>query len=165
RRGGRDRGDDLAAVRALAHHLEAERGAQDAPQTGPDQLLVIDKQHPDHDVPPVSGSLPRPPGPASQLPPTDSARSRMLITPRPGPAPALPALPGTIRLSAVSVTSPAQTRSPTSVGAPGACLAAFVSASCAMRYTARPVVAGSPAMSPSTVSVTSAPAERNCSTR
>ena len=72
---------------------------------------------------------PRPPGPAWQVPPTDSARSRMLTTPSPVPP------PGTARLSAVRVTSAGETVSRTSVGDPGACLTAFVRASCAMRYT------------------------------
>ena len=43
-----DRGGDLAAVAALTDDLEPEPGAQDAPQAGPDELLVVHQQDPDH---------------------------------------------------------------------------------------------------------------------
>ena len=94
---GLDRGEDLAAVGALADDLEAEGVSQDAPQSGSHQLLIVDQQDPDHGV--LRGltstgsvartSQPRPPGPASQLPPSDSARSR--IPTRPSPVPVSPA--------------------------------------------------------------------------
>src|SRR6185437_13102604 len=110
--------------------------AQDAAQPGPYQFLIVDYQHPDQVASsfrrPPSGrvactSQPRPPGPAWQLPPSDSARSRMLSTPTPEP------VPGSPELSTVSPTVPAPTVSRTSVAAPGACLTALVSASWRMR--------------------------------
>jgi sarcosine oxidase gamma subunit len=48
RRQGVHRGAHLGAVGALAHHVEAELGTQDAAEPGPDQFLVIDEEHPDH---------------------------------------------------------------------------------------------------------------------
>jgi hypothetical protein len=93
--------------------VEAELGSQDATQTGPHQFLIVDHQHPDHVAASrrrvaSSGSVactsqPRPPGPAWQLPPSDSARSRMLSTPTPTP------VPGSATLPTVSPTASAPT--------------------------------------------------------
>jgi hypothetical protein len=71
-------------------------------------------------------SRPWPPGPAWQLPPSDSARSRMLSTPTPVP------VPGSAALSTASRTASASMASRTVVGEPGAGLTALVSASWTM---------------------------------
>src|SRR6185437_910289 len=126
-----------AAVGEFSGDFEAELRPQDAAQSRAHQFLVVDKEHPDHAAPSTrrllasgstaSTSQPRPPGPAWQVPPIDSARSRMLIMPSPEPVPGLAAL------STVSRTLAGPTVRVTAVGAPAACLAAFVSASWAMR--------------------------------
>ncbi len=77
---------------------------------------------------------------ARTRPPTSSTRSRMPCKPKPPPVPAS-------SLAATSVVAPLSTTSTvvsgvksrrTETSAPGACLRALVSASCAARYTASP---------------------------
>src|SRR5690606_20526682 len=135
------------AVRGLTDHGDVVGPVQDHRQSCANRAVVVGQQYPDgHRAPRAaagpeacSGSWadtiqPRPPGPTRTVPPTASARSRMLISPTPSVADA-PILPVASDSSLVTVMStfPSRCRSISSVWHPGACLTALVSASWAMR--------------------------------
>ena len=88
--GSRDRGeaDRFVAVFGLADDAQVVFGAEDHPEAGPDERLVVDEQDAHgHDALAVSGKVactPNPPptrGPASTWPPCSAARSRIPIRP------------------------------------------------------------------------------------
>src|SRR5262249_58505362 len=89
----------LGRVARPADHLEARRVLQDHPQAGPDQRLVVGQHHPDRHGPSPTGSTayPRNPpaglGPATRLPPSRVARSRMPSSPPPARAPPAASMP------------------------------------------------------------------------
>src|SRR3954452_202074 len=96
------------AVHRLGDHLDVVLGLEERPEAGPDQRLVIGHEHPDrHDV--ATGSVarnrqpPPPIGPASRVPPTARARSR--IPRRPCPVPSGAGAPTGIAPRPSSVTS------------------------------------------------------------
>src|SRR5207244_650066 len=150
--GGRDH---LSPISAIADHLEALLRAEDHPQTRPHQRLVVDEKHArgrgarhvswassarslaawlSASGREQSTAQPAPSGPATTLPPSSSARSRMPMSPKPEPpseriigAPGRPAVLCTRSRTRRSMSSSIFT------SAPGACLATFASASWAMR--------------------------------
>src|SRR6185295_2710957 len=97
-------------VGGLAHHLEVVGGVDEHVEPGADQRLVVREQDPDHGrapscsacsacaatVPPrgsraATRKPPAGPGPASTVPPTAAARSRIPASPWPSPFPAMTA--------------------------------------------------------------------------
>ena len=72
----------LSAVGGLTDHLDLAGGFQQHPEPGPDQLVVIGKQHPYHTGLPSTGTTPvtlnpPPSGPARRSPPSAVTRSRI----------------------------------------------------------------------------------------
>ena len=85
------RGQGGGTVARLADNLELGLGAEEEPQPGAHQLLVVDQQHPDRHAGSWIGSRAttrKPPpgaGPASRSPPSRATRSRIPISPWPVP--------------------------------------------------------------------------------
>src|SRR5262249_4005174 len=136
--------DGLRPVLGLADDLDVVLVAQDGPEPGPDQGVVVDDEHTDvvhYDPSPPMGisARTRQPvpltGPASQLPPSAAARSRMPCSPCPPPAGKEPG-----RCWPSSATSMATARSPTSTRTLAwravEWRSTFVSPSWTMRYPA-----------------------------
>src|SRR5690606_2390955 len=138
------------AVARLAHHLQVVLVAEDRPEPGPYQGLVVGQQHADH-VAPFSGSEARtrkPPsgrGPASRLPPSAAARSRMPRSPK--PLPSVYVTPGPSSSTRIMISpSPAVTASLASPAPEWR--ATFVSASRMIRVAARSTSTGSRSSGP-----------------
>src|SRR3712207_3845723 len=137
--------DGLAPVGRLAHDGDVLLAVEQGPQSAADQPVVVGQQHPDHDgTPAATGGTactrnPPATGPASSSPPSSRARSRMLTSPWPDDGCAT----GTQSLTTSSTTADPRRSTATRIRPAGVCLTALVSASCAIRYTARAVGAGS----------------------
>src|SRR5688500_5943135 len=89
------------------------------------------------------------------VPPAIRTSSRNPASPNPSTNP----VPGGTGLLIVTVVTPAEATTSTVTGAPGACRAALVSASCTTRYAARPT-AGGLVSAAASVRVTARPAAR-----
>src|SRR5882757_2072080 len=152
------------AVARLADHDDVLGGGEHHPQTGPNERVVVDEQNLHcHGNLAATTKSPLASGPCDSVPPARSTRSRKPISPLPDPGTVAPTCNG-CRLRTLT-DSPASgaplTR--TVVAAPGACLAALVSASWTMRYASRPKAVGASAETSMAKSIF-APARRVCST-
>ena len=132
---------DTGPVRQLADDLEPERGAQDAPQPGPHQVLVVDQAAPASSSRPRLGRTRRPGQRGADPPPVATGSGVDVAAQRRRP------LGHAVQADAVAVRDAGRRRRcarsarsrgsrPTagpSTSAPGACRAVLVSASCRMR--------------------------------
>src|SRR5919106_848526 len=151
-------------VARLADDLDAVQGAEDQPEPGAHQVLVVGDQHSDRHPATSRGKVastaqPRSSaGPATQVPPSSAARSTMPVMPNPGPG-GVPVGTGSpsSRISRWIDEPFPTTRTSTRV-ALRAWRRALVTASCAIRNTAASTAAGSVARSPESPTSTRGPA-------
>src|SRR6185437_554775 len=172
-----DPGDGLLAVDGLADHLDVGLRVEQDGEARPDHALVVGHQHADRHVSSsgwrtgrtaATRNPPSPVGPASRLPPSIVARSRMPTRPCPPPAAQVPLATSTeatpsLRISSVRLSGRYATC--TCTRAPGACRIALLSASCTIRYADRSTPSGRSTGFPLQVTATDTPPLRAESSR
>src|SRR5215469_14452943 len=179
-----DPGDGLLPVDGLADHLDVGLGVEQDGKARPHHALVVGHDHADRHGASSSDELtgrvavtwnpPSSRGPASRLPPSMVARSRMPTRPWPPPTARAPLATRTgavllaggrasLRISSTRLSGQYARCSRT--WEPGACRIALLSASCRMRYADRSTPPGSVTGFPLRVTVTDTPPLRAESSR